>query len=1491
MRQETRLLLAVLATGLLAITGCSSDGNTVCGDGQKEGAEQCDDGNNNSGDGCSNTCTTETVPLTCGNGVRELEEACDDGNSKNGDGCENDCTLTPKPSTECATLPPVSSGSTCEVTKPGTNGARLFLGVVLKDSGVLNGGQVLVDAQGIIQCSACDCSDNADAAEATVISCPQGVISPGLINSHDHITYQGGPPSRTEERYEHRHDWRIKNHDGHTQLVNGATSSNNAILWGELRQVLAGTTSVAGSGGQPGLLRNLDKDSITTSGGNQAGLGEQAIEYQTFPLGDSGGKELTNSCDYPASGIDKPTVIPAHSAYFPHVAEGIEESAHNEFRCVSTTDNGGQNLFTRQTAIIHGIAANAADIGMMASRGTDLIWSPRSNVSLYGDTAMVTAYKQMGVTIALGTDWVASGSMNLLRELQCADFLNTNYYSRPFSDEELWRLVTANAADITDTQEKLGRLEKGKVADLAIFRLRSFAASPYRAVITANPEDVVLTVRGGLPLYGDKALVTALGRSGCEGLEVCGAERVLCINDDIKQTYSALATANTNLYPLFFCNQAPTNEPTCVPQRTSTNTQFPASVNSSTAYSGARAADDQDGDGVPDSKDNCAIVFNPIRPMDNGVQADTDKDGVGDACDVCPLEANSTTCKVPAPDDEDADGLKDWLDNCPFVANADQADADKDGHGDACDACATANPGFQACPVSIYDLKKPVGGTYPLVNEPVALADVLVTAVGSTGFFVQALTSEQTPDYSGLFVFTSTKPSVAAGDRISITSGTAANYYGQIQLTNAAFTKNSSNNPLPAPVKVSPADVHTGGPRAVALEGVLVELDNVSVTKLEPTLGSGDKAPSNEFVVDTTASTDNETAGVRVNDYLYLSNPLPAVGTKFRLVRGILELRNDHYKVEVRGVQDLVAPPPAITAFGPSGQYVRVGQMGTDSFPQALTLTLGGTYFEDVVVTLEASSGALHAGTNGNGTVTIPKGQTSVVVPLQGVSQAESVTLTATLEGSSKTVTVRVLGEMEQPQVASLTPNEPVTAAGGQVRFTVKLDRPAPANTTLDFTVAPAGFGTVSPTSVSVPLNATEAAFRFTADAAPSSTTGTVTASVGAASASATVTIAASVPKLASLTPSAAVLVEPGASHTFTVTLDAPALYDTAVELSATPDSAAATYGTVPEVVVVPMGQTSASFTFTAGSSPNVNGQVKASLDGVEFSTPVRVGATLPRLASLSPANATVLAGATQTFTVTLDQSALEDTLVTLALSPASGAGSIPASATIAKGATSATFTFTADSAPSVTAATLTASMGTVSFSSTLRLVVSVAGLIINEIDYDQPSADTKEFVEIYNSSSQTISLSGLKLVFINGSGTGSKYAEVDLSTQTDLAAGQYLVVGSQLVLDTVPAGAKKILFAAAIQNGDPDAVGIYDTANDKLVDSISYGGQTPNVVLGTASLSFQEGTNPTTTLKDSGTADGSLSRSPNGVDSNVNAMDFKFTTTVTPGAANVQSP
>lgn len=66
----------------------------------------------------------------------------------------------------------------------------------------------------------------------------------------------------------------------------------------------------------------------------------------------------------------------------------------------------------------------------------------------------------------------------------------------------------------------------------------------------------------------------------------------------------------------------------------------------------------------PQPTDNCPITVNPS-------QADSDMNGIGDACDIA---------------DQDGDGIEDSLDNCPMDANADQADVDSDMIGDVCDS-------------------------------------------------------------------------------------------------------------------------------------------------------------------------------------------------------------------------------------------------------------------------------------------------------------------------------------------------------------------------------------------------------------------------------------------------------------------------------------------------------------------------------------------------------------------------------------------------------------------------------------------------------------------------------------------------------------------------------------------------------------------------------------------------------------------------------------
>jgi predicted extracellular nuclease len=167
----------------------------------------------------------------------------------------------------------------------------------------------------------------------------------------------------------------------------------------------------------------------------------------------------------------------------------------------------------------------------------------------------------------------------------------------------------------------------------------------------------------------------------------------------------------------------------------------------------------------------------------------------------------------------------------------------------------------------------------------------------------------------------------------------------------------------------------------------------------------------------------------------------------------------------------------------------------------------------------------------------------------------------------------------------------------------------------------------------------------------------------------------------------------------------------------------------------------------------------------------------------------------------------------------------------------------------------------------------AVPQLVINEVDYDQPSTDTAEFVEIRNNGSTAVSLSGWTLELVNGDAGGAVIYDTIVLPAVSLAAGDYFVVCANAAtvsncdLDDGPD-------SNFIQNGSPDAVGL--RFNGNLIDAVSYEGNT--------GAPYTEGSG--TGLVDTAAGSESISRCPDGADTNVNNVDFAVAGS-TPGAAN----
>jgi hypothetical protein len=157
--------------------------------------------------------------------------------------------------------------------------------------------------------------------------------------------------------------------------------------------------------------------------------------------------------------------------------------------------------------------------------------------------------------------------------------------------------------------------------------------------------------------------------------------------------------------------------------------------------------------------------------------------------------------------------------------------------------------------------------------------------------------------------------------------------------------------------------------------------------------------------------------------------------------------------------------------------------------------------------------------------------------------------------------------------------------------------------------------------------------------------------------------------------------------------------------------------------------------------------------------------------------------------------------------------------------------------------------------------------LRISELDPEQPGQDDAEFVEIVSTGACAAPLAGVLLELING-GDGEVYARYELAEAADvLEVGERLLVADAAAMGE--ASAVLALRASGLQNG-PDALRL--VRGGQLLDAVAYGGSVADVGEGAAAARDTDAR--------------SLSRCPDGFDSDANDLDFRATDP-TPGAAN----
>jgi 5-methylthioadenosine/S-adenosylhomocysteine deaminase len=377
----------------------------------------------------------------------------------------------------------------------------------------------------------------------------EGIIAPGLIDLHNHLSWNIFPRWKPIEEFGNRYDWQQKPvykiqmtvpHD----LIAKEGLECEAEHYAEVKAIAEGETSVTGSIHAPcvqHLTRNLDVDP-------ELGPGLGKILYDVFPLQMS--PEALAAADAALSAHPRGSLLI-------HLGEGAphDAAAAREFAMLK-----GRGLLRPGVSLIHGVAITPEEFAEMTAAGVGLIWSPRSNVELYGDTANVAAAKAAGVQIALAPDWSPTGSDGLLGELNYASMWNQTQTPPPFSERDLVMMASANAAKLVNLSAQIGSLAPGHAADLIVLRKTGADGGhdAYWTITHASPQDLALVLIGGRALYGDAALMQPFGAASGEPLQICGAAKKLAaggksFSDTEQRLDQALHHAGRVLAPLAEC--------------------------------------------------------------------------------------------------------------------------------------------------------------------------------------------------------------------------------------------------------------------------------------------------------------------------------------------------------------------------------------------------------------------------------------------------------------------------------------------------------------------------------------------------------------------------------------------------------------------------------------------------------------------------------------------------------------------------------------------------------------------------------------------------------------------------------------------------------------------------------------------------------------------------------------------------------------------------
>ncbi len=421
------------------------------------------------------------------------------------------------------------------------------------------------------------------------------LLSSGFIDLHGHLKYHTVSLwSDAKGHFENRFQWRGKSSykTNVSSLLNnealGTSSDKNSLLcqtyqYAEIKALAGGVTSVQGIGNDMGcteglLARNVEIEAdyeetkdIRVSTEMVAPNITKLFQEVVFPKMISEKKSFDEV--YNSTTVEERSIMAqstqdfflglrtSYLEYFQrmlplgdlrmliaHLSEGKASDQYNrlEYKLIKALGMAQKGL-----VIIHGLGLDAADLKHAAQNEMSIVWSPFSNLLLYGETLNVKQALDHNINLTLGSDWSPSGSKNLLDEVKIAKTHLQKRNRRAVSDRLLYNMLTINPAKALKLGHKIGQLEENYLADIVAFRLKNKKKNPYTQIIDSEVSDIQFVMVGGELKIAQKAigenemnadyLITQKDHVGC-----AAEQSIMTVNTPIK-----MSDLEKNLLTLF----------------------------------------------------------------------------------------------------------------------------------------------------------------------------------------------------------------------------------------------------------------------------------------------------------------------------------------------------------------------------------------------------------------------------------------------------------------------------------------------------------------------------------------------------------------------------------------------------------------------------------------------------------------------------------------------------------------------------------------------------------------------------------------------------------------------------------------------------------------------------------------------------------------------------------------------------------------------------